>query len=643
MTATVGPARGELTELRLESVEPFADGQAFGDAGPYERIKGVARGEVDPADPRNSGIALLDHAPRNERGRVEYELDFFALRPQRGSNKLLYDVTNRGAKVSLGFFSSAAQGEVANDPRSAAHAGDGFLLRRGYTLVWSGWDETVPRESDLMTARFPVASKDGEPLRGQVRDEFVFGVTPPEVPPSARLSYPAADRAGARLTVRQRERDTPREIPTSDWFWLDDRHVALRDDSFEPGAIYDFRYLAKDPPVLGLGFAAVRDLVSFLRRETRDAAGNPNPIAGASEGTGIDVALAVGVSQSGRFLRHFLELGMNRDARDRPVFDGMLMYVSGAGKVFANHAFGQPGRTASQHTSRLFPESWFPFAHAHLSDPLTGGSGGLLGGDGFDPRIIEANSSSEYWDKGASLVHTDPIGYRDLEIPEGVRLFLISGMAHTGGLVQFAGPCAYPPNPHRPGPALRALLVALDAWVSEGREPPESRIPRIADGTLVAFEKLAFPRLPGGVRPPAPNGIRIAGDWVDPAPEDGPTYGALVPAVDSDGNEVAGLRLPDLAAPRGTHTGWNAFRVPLFQGDACGRAGGYLPFARTGSDREQTGDPRPALRERYATHEDYVARVREAVDALERARLLLPEDGRLYLERASAASDLWNP
>ena len=631
-------AKAEIVELRIERVEPFADGAVFGDAGRYQRMTGVARGELDPDAPGNAGIALLDQAPRNEDGRVEYEIDVFLLAPVEGGDVLLYDVTNRGTKVALGFFDEAegAMSAELNDPRSLEHAGNGFLLRRGYTLVWSGWDPTVTRERNGMTVRFPVATSEGKPFRGRVRDEFSFGIFPSEIPPVARLSYPALRDEPAELHFRRRERDLPRQLPEEAWVWKDDRHIALREGSFEPGALYDLRYTAANPPVLGIGFAAVRDLVSFLRFEARDGAGQPNPLRGRTAPR-PRFALGVGVSQSGRFLRHFLDLQMNRDAAGRRVFDGLLPYIAGAGKVFANHAFGQPTRTAGQHMARLFPENWFPFAHAAVADPLTGAESGLLRGDGSDPKVIEVNTSTEYWHKGASLLHTDPLGRRDLAAPSSVRLFLIAGTEHAGGLIFRDEACSNRGNPHRPNAALRALLVALEEWVREGRTPPASRVPRLADATLVPLEKLRFPALPGAAVADRMNRIRLPGDWVDPAQDDGEVYGARLPQVDGDGNEIAGLRLPPIAVPLATYTGWNVFASGYPAPDLCGRSGSHLPLPVS----RDPSDPRVPIRERYPSHADYVARVREAADALVAERLLLPEDAERYVSQAREHTAPW--
>ena len=636
----LGASRGEaeLLELRIEETSPFAGGRVFGEAGAYQRMVGVAIGEIDPEDPRHSEIALLDHAPRNARGRVGYEIDVFLLAPTGGSDLLLYDVTNRGSKVALGFFNEAPVGRHhdRNDPRSEADAGNGFLLERGYAILWSGWDPTV--RGGGMTARLPRAMRAGQPLRGRVRDELSFGIFPETIPAVASLSHPPRHDAPASLSVRARERDVPRPLPRSAWRWEGDRGIALVDGQFEPGALYDFRYESEGPPVLGLGYAAVRDLVSFLRHAEEDSKGRANPLHGR-DARHPGATLAVGVSQSGRFLRHFLELGMNRDARDRRVFDGVLPYIAGAGKVFANHAFGQPGLTAGQHMARLFPEHWYPFAWDAVEDPLTGGNRGLLRGEPTDPLVIEANTSTEYWHKGASLIHTDPLGRADRPLPPSARLFLISGTEHAGGMIIRDHACANRGNPHRPNPALRALLVALDEWVRDGKTPPASRIPQRSDGTLVTLEDFAFPKIPGVEVASRMNRIRVPGDWVDPPREEGPLYGALVPAVDADGNERAGLRLPPIAAPLATFTGWNVFAEGYPTPDLCGRSGTHVPFP----ERADPKDPRRPILERYPDHADYVARVDAAARALVEARLLLPADAEAYVRAARAHSSPWSP
>ncbi len=642
-----GTAEARVVRLRVDRTEPFAGGVEFGPTGAYVRIVGVAFGELDPRDARNAVIVNLDRAPRNARGLVEYDVDFYLMRPAepaRGNRKLLYDVTNRGRKFLLPWLHDAPQTSpgAVNDPATVAAAGNGFAFREGYTIVWSGWDPDAPRANQGLVIRVPTATAGGAPIVRVIRDEFVFGTRVPTTRATAPLSYEAAslDQARARLTVRASEAEPPAEIPPTGWAYADSRSIKLLPEgtAFQPGSIYDFSYPAKDPKVLGIGYAATRDLVAFLRYEPRDAAGTPNPVALGGAATGIRAALAVGISQSGRYLRDHLELGMNQDEAGRKVFDGTLAHIAGVGKVFANAEFGQPNRTNTQHEDHHFPENQFPFAHGTVSDPVTGRAGALLRGNGFDPLVIEVNTSTEYWQKGASLLHTDPLGTRDLEIPKGVRLYLVAGTQHGGraGLTPVPGNCLHPRNPHSPAPALRALLVALDRWVTDGTEPPPSRVPTLAAGTLVASEQLGFPAIPGIEVPRAGNHLVLFGDWTRPRHAAGDkAYRPLVPRVDADGNETAGIRLPAIAAPVATYTGWNFYRPPYPAGELCDREGTYAPFARTRAEREAKGDPRPSLEERYGNADGYVRKVSEVVRELTAARLLLPDDAARYVDEAT--------
>lgn len=651
MALAATPLQARIVGIEIESVEPFADGMAFGEAGAYERVKGVVRGVLDPSDPQNAVIVNLDKAPRNADGLVEYDADLFILQPAdraKGNHKLLYEVTNRGRKFLLHWVNDApaTSGAAINDPRTAEDAGNGFVLDEGYTVVWSGWDPGAPTGEGLMAIRAPVATDDGQPIVERTRDEFVFGTRGPADQTAAKLSYETAslDQADARLTVRDRRAAEAQEIPADGWAFADSRTIELLPEGtpFENGKIYDFWYPAQNPTVLGVGYASIRDLIAFLRNETQAADGNPNPVAESGDATGIEDSYAIGISQSGRALRHFIELGMNQDEDGRKVFDGVLPHISGAGKVFANHQFGQSFRTATRHQDYSYPESWFPFAYAEIEDPLTGQVAGLDRNDGFDPLVIETNTSSEYWQKGASLLHTDPQGERDIEQPDNVRVFLIAGTQHGGrvGLDDSQGNCANPRNPNSPAPALRALLVALDQWASEGVEPPASRVPTLADGTLVGFDELGFPKIPGASLPNYVTQYGVLSDWVDPTVDQGPMYVSLVPAVDDDGNEVAGIRLPPIAAPLGSYTGWNVYRADRAEGELCDRDGSFLAFAATVAEREAAGDPRPSLEERYGDHDAYVAAVSEAAEALVADRLLLQEDAARYVDAAKASTIL---
>ena len=609
------PAAARLMRLDIVSQEPFAGGASFGSAGPYVRVAAVARGELDPKDPANAGIAMLDQAPRNARGNVEYDADVFILRPAdpaRGNGALLYDVTNRGNKFLMSWVNDAPEPSsgTINDPRSLADAGNAFTFRRGDTMVWSGWQPEASRANHGMAIRVPAATQGGLPVVARIRHEFIAGTRGPEAVQRIRLFYPVANMDTARRTVRSTTADAPTPLRPDEWGWVDSSTIQLLPFGTypTPRRIYELSYEATRPTVDGIGFAATRDLVSHLRAEP-----------------GIRRTLAVGVSLSGRFLRHFLGLGMNRDEAGRRVFDGVLPHIPGAGKVFANQPFAMPGRTATQHEDRFYPEAWPPFGY--------GPGSSLLRGDGSDPLVIESNTSTEYWQKGASLVHTDAAG-ADAALPPGVRVMLVAGTQHGGhfGTTGAPGFCANPRNPASAGPALRAMLSNLDAWVATGTPPPDSMVPRRIDETGVPASAIRMPAVPGVTWAPGDNPIGRPVDWTTPPAAPVQPYPTMVPAVDADGNEVTGLRLPHLAVPLGTYTGTNVYKD--MPSELCDRDGTFVPFARTRAERESIGDPRPSLEERYGTRDAYAAKVKEAADALAAARLILPEDAARYVADA---------
>ncbi len=618
-----------LLSLAIERIEPLADGAPFGEVGAYERVIGRAKGEVDPRDPANKGIALIDKAPRNARGKVEYATDIFILRPKdstRGNGRILYEVNNRGRKMLFGNIADGPQG--VNDPKTAADVGNGFPLRRGYTLVWSGWDPDAPRANMGLALTAPVATDNGQPIVKTVRDEFCSGTRGGALE-VFKLSYEAntLEQPRVRLTVRERADDEPHELPLNQWSFVDARSIKLSDGTKpKPGYLYEFHYDAKNPKVLGLGFAATRDVISWLRYD---------PAAIAATGRPISHALAIGFSQAGRYLRNHISEGFNRDEQGRKVFDGIHSHIAGIGRIFFNTPFGQPARTGTQHEDHDFPENEFPFSTATLADPLTGRKGSLFRGDGSDPKLIETNTSTEYWQKGASLLHTDPLGKQDVTLPDNSRVYMIAGTQHGGraGATTDPGPNINPRNPHNPMPAVRALLVALDEWVVSGKEPPASRVPTLAAGTLVEPDKTGFPVVPGAVVVKVTNRVTPPGDWVHPKPAD-KAYRTLVCKVDADGNEAAGVRLPDIAVPLATYSGWNEYKPPYPKGELADRDGSCLPFALDKAARQAAGDPRPSVAERYGSGADYLAKVQAAVTALMNDRLLLAEDAERYLERA---------
>jgi hypothetical protein len=613
-----------ITAIEITSRAPFVGGASFGAVGAYERLDGVAIGEIDPAHPANRAIVSIDKAPRNARGNVEYRSDICILRPadpDKGNGRILYEVNNRG-RIML--FANLCAGKVGNQPQTAADLGNALPLKLGFTLAWSGWDAGAPRASGGLGLDAPVATNNGAPIVRRIREEFVSGTRGGALE-RFRLTYETAslEPRDARLTVRRTQTAPGHEIAA--WEFVDARTLRLLPEGTlpEPGSIYELYYNATKLRVLGIGFAATRDLISHLRQRApgRDLLGRE-----------VTHTLAFGISQAGRYLRDHIAHGFNRDEGGARVFDGVFTHVAGIGRVFFNTEFGQPARTRTWHEDHDFPEVEFPFSCAMLTDPISGSSGALLRGDGSDPKLIETNTSTEYWQKGASLLHTDPDGARDVALPANVRGYYLPGTQHGGkaGMPRDAGPCTNPRNWHDPMPAIRALLVALDEWVTSGREPPASRLPRIADGTLVAAEAVAWPRLAALVPPRAMNDASPLGDWTNPQ-SPSRAWRAHVPQVDADGNETAGIRLPDIAVPRGTFTGWNLYKEPLPAGELADRDGTFLAFAATPAEREQSRDPRPALSERYATQDAYAVRVRDVVAALQRDRLLLEEDAAVYL------------
>jgi hypothetical protein len=646
-----------ITKILIDSVQsPTFDGVSFGEAGRYEKLVGRALGELDPASPLNAVITDIALVPRNARGKVEYATDFYILKPvdaARGNKVLLCDVTNRGNKITylpLNFpFKAPPEFPPINNPSTAEDVGTGYLMRQGYTIVWTGWDATAPAGNDRLTMTVPIASAGDQPIIGPALEEIAIdnaqNVTPDTAVFTWPLTYPAAtlDTSKATLTVRKYRGDQPTVIPTEDWQYLNASTIGLLpagEKPFERGMIYQFVYPATDPKVTGIGFAAVRDIMSFLRHAGADEQGIPNPLAGT-----LRWVIATGYSQSGRFHRPFLHLGFNQDEHGRQVFDGMMPYINGAGGGFFNYRFAQPNRTAFQRWSHVYPEQIFPFAYTSLTDPLTGKTDSVLArcaASGTCPKILEVNDSNSYWFKSAALAITTPDGSKDLPDPPTVRFYLLSSIAH--GVASGRGICQQRQNPISPGPALRALLAALTEWVVLGKEPPPSRVPRVSDGTLVRplpRSAVGFPEIPGVTY----TGIVSTRELYDYGPEfdrgiisilppaaTGRAYPTLVPKVNTDGIDLAGIQLPDIAVPLGTYTGWNL--MASAPKDECTAMGSFIPFATTKAQRLAAGDPRPSLEERYTTHSRYVQAVEAAAAGLVAERLLLPEDASAYVEAA---------
>jgi len=609
------PAQARLLRLEVQEVlSPAFDGRVFGAVGTYERVAARAAVGVDPDDPHNAGLVDIKAAPRNAAGLVEATSDVVILRPTdptRGNGVLLYDVVNRGRKLGLNMLNDA---QLGNAVRTSAEAGNGFLMRQGYTIVWSGWQHDVTPGPDLLRLIAPVVPG----ITGRSRDEFIWDNT--VNPVVERLSYPAAEPADARLTVREREADA-RQAPADLKFrFLDPQHIEItRPAGFDAGAIYEFIYTARDPVVGGLGFAAVRDLVAYLRRSGE----GPLARSGAAEASH---AYAVGISQSGRFLKDLLYQGFNDDEDGQPVFDAMVPFISGARRSFTNARFSQPGRFSRQHEDHLFPGDDFPFSYASTTDALTGRTDGLLArceASQSCPRVMQVDTDSEAYQARAALLRTDTHG-NNLDLPVNVRAYMLAGLPHssTPGLMSVVQPaCVMASNPLHPGGAMRALLMALDGWVREDIQPPASRYPSRAHGTLVEPGPGAFPQLPGLPYAGLVNPIAIVNRDREP-PERGRAYPMLVPRNDADGHAIDAVRLPEIEAPRATYTGWNLRRVGFSPGELCGLAGGAVPLPESAV----AGDPRTPLDARYSGTDGYPRAVQQAAERLVAERLLLRED-----------------
>jgi hypothetical protein len=658
-TASLVEAR--ITRIEITSVTPTFDNRTFGSVGAYEKLRGKAHGEVDPTDPQNAVITDLALATRNDRGTVAYSMDIYILKPidlRHGNHKLFIEVNNRGNKLFGGFNLSSG----GNDPATAADAGQAFLMNQGYSMAWNGWDISAPDLNNNLTISVPtLKNADGSAITGPSYEYIVFDNS---TTMTSTLAYPAAtlDTSRARLTVRQRLTDPREDIPASGWDYVTDRTIRLlpAGTPFQQSAIYEFTYTAKDPKVAGLGLAATRDFVSFLRYATTDDLGNPNPLAGD-----VRYAYAFTISQPARYMNDFQTLGFNEDEDGRRVFDGIENWLGGGSGVAINFRFAQTARTERNRQNHLYPEATFPFAYPAMTDPFTGKTAGRIvrcAATGTCPKVFEVNSANEYWVKTGSLVHTDPQGH-DIPDPDTVRFYLLSGVEHTvnGGAAGSRGICQQLVNPTNPNPALRALFIALDEWVTLDRKPPKSEIPRVSDGTavfsvpqpsglgVVPQAALGFPEIPG-VTYTGLITVRHLFDFgrlfdegiltITPPEFSGPVYPSFVSRVDKDGNEVAGIRLPPVLAPTATTTGWALRRAGFSENDGCEAAGQMIPFARTRAERLATGDPRKSLEERYKDHDGYVRAVTKAARKLTEKRFLLPADAQQYIDDAQASTVL---
>lgn len=653
--AAAGRRASRITHVQIDSVEsPTFEGHSFGSAGRYERLLGRFSGELDPTDPLNAFIVNIDRAPRNAQGMVEYSADFRILKPinmKAGNGTMLYDIVNRGTQRAFNLHEDF-KGAFGSYPPKMENLGDGFLLEQGYTLVWSGWQADAPPGDGRITARIPIAKfPDGSSYRRWISTELLF-----ERPTrSGDIDYPAVeDSMPKAMLYRRTTPHAPLELVSRDsWSFAkcggSGAPVASNKDvclpaGFSTDFIYNLVYEAQDPYVMGIGFAAIRDFVSFLRYDTT----NTNPIiarrgGSGREGNAIGSVIMFGQSQSGRLVRDWIYVSGNRDNAGRKVVDGAIAHTAGSRRTFTNYVFSEPGRFQRQVEDHYFPGDQFPFSYDTITDPVSGGIDGLLErcrAAGTCPKIMQWDSGSEAWIGRASLVVTNPLGMTDLQLPANVRLFYFSSTQHQAGTGDDPPPdsrgiCEQLSNPNPYRETQRALLGAMRVWVTKETPPPASQYPKLSDGTLVPSLPQAaqgFPAIPGVHYTGKFNDLFINDYFTLPAHHTTAEYTVLVPKVDSDGNDIAGVRSSMIQVPLGTYTGWNVRRAGFVGGEVCGTTGSFIPFAKTKADRGS--DPRLSLEERYSTQTRYVEQVRAATERLQHAGFLLPKDAERLIHQA---------
>ena len=640
-----------LCAARVERVDvqwsgPVLDGKAFGKTGAYEAARGVIHFSVDPNSSENSQIVDLKLAPVGADGEVKFSADFYLLWPQdprKGNGTVLSEAVNRGNKLMLEFFQGAVR---AAHPTGPEHFGDGFLMEQGFTLLWVGWQPDMPKNEGLVRVHLPVAKNaDGSAIRGLVRSEVIVAdrVYDYNLGDRDHQAYPVADAKDTRnvLTVRDTPQGSRAVIPRDKWKFarmengkaVDDPTRVFLDGGFEPHRIYDVVYVAENPPVVGLGIAALRDSASYLKHAEGALFG--------VEDYHYERVIAFGVSQSGRLLRSLLYYGLNEDEDGRRAFDGILSHVAGGGRGSFNQRFAQPSRDGRPFAQFLYPIDIYPFSDKAQEDPETGRDEGILTRQTMHqdtvPKIFYTNSAYEYWGRAASQIHTTLDGKKDLELEDTTRIYMFAGTQHGVGpwTPKKQGSLQYGNN-HDYMPPLRALLVALDAWVRNGKEPPLSQYPRFRDKNLTAPEKLKWPKIAGA--PLVTNiqrayrvdyGPRFLTEGIidKEPPVGGKAFPLFVSQVDADGNELAGIRLPEITVPLATYTGWNPFdgkSGPSSQ--LTSMVGSFLPLPRDKAEARAKSDGRRPIEGRYASRDAYLKEARAAAQVLVRDGYLLERD-----------------
>ncbi len=625
LSATV-PLAASCAVTSLDMIErgDVAAGAPFGRFGVYEYVRAKIHFAIDPKLTPNRIIADVDLAPKNANGLVEFAADLYLLRPKdpgKGNQTALVEISNRGGKALTYEFNFA---QTPMDVHNPATLGDGFLLQQGFTLVWVGWEFDVPPKPELLRAYLPVATQNGKPITGTVRSEWTGDRREDVISlgDKGQIGYPVLEAASPKnkLFVRDTVLGERALIPHSQWKFVDSSHVSL-DGGFAPGRIYEVVYQTSNPTVAGLGPAAVRDFVSFLKY-----GGPKTPLD--TENRPVSRAIGFGVSQSGRFLREYLYDGFNEDEHHRQVFDGVWAHVAGAGRGSFNQRFAQPSRDGHEFTNVFYPVDMPPFdeenllAKSHRANVV--------------PKLFLTNGSYEYWGRCASLIHTTSDGKADQPSSAHTRIYFFAGSQHTvGSIPPHPAPAQNLANTNDYRYGLRALLLAMQHWLVDGTAPPDSQYPKIAKNELTNVSGLRFPRIPG-VNIPQHDRTAYRLDFTVEPPKVGAPFPALVPQVDGDGNELGGIRMPEIAVPLASYTGWN-LRSPAIGAptELLPFLGSWIRFARSQQQQAADSDPRSSIPERYATETDYLARIDSAAGKLVSAGFLLNDDLSLIHERAA--------
>ena len=631
---------------------PYANGQTFGDVGAYEQIDALVTFAVDPDAAQNRAIVDLELAPRNEDGKVEFTADFSIVKPvdpSNGSNRLLIELPNRGRKRVIDTFN-----RTDADPANSPPPGDGFLFERGLTVTSIGWQWDVYQDDVLMGLNAPMANLSELDDPGQNVVEIRPNIEAKTWLLADRIHRPlraaSVEQPDAELHVREYEDGEDFVIPRDQWRFAresngdvvpSNEHVYLK-SGFQPGKYYQIIYSTNDAPVAGGGLLALRDVTSFLKYDSDEL------LPGLGE---LEIAIGYGVSQTGRMLRHFMYDGLNVDEKNRKVFDGLLPHVAGARRGAFNHRFAQPSNQSYPSFGHLPP-----FADIDIDDPISNLSSGLLSNlKNLDavPKVIYTNSSSEYWRGDCSLMHTDPHGSFDVELGAESRMYHFAGTQHGAGSLPQTheegaeGALAlYPTNVVDYSPLLRAALVNLEEWIARGKEPPPNAFARIDHETAATRGDVLerFRSLPDQVvMDPDKLWVMRQTDLGDGAekgvgsypPVEGENYASLVSAVDADGNELSGVRLPDITRPVATHTGWTPRHPSTGAPDQIVAMQGFSKwFAITSDERKSSNDPRPAINERYESRNHYAGLVRQDAEALAADSYILEQDVELVTQNA---------